>query len=718
MQHRFEISRVLLIVALSAMLVAAGTAQPRRDSTHLASVLTPNKKAAIAPTHGAQEATSLPITRVVLYKNGVGYFEHRGRVVGSQELAIRFTTAQLNDVLKSLTVVDLGGGKVSGARYNSVAPLAERLHTLRLSLDGNVDRVSLLNALRGVQVEVKNGAAAAIGKLFSVEETTRATKDGGAIKATMLTVVSDTGEMRSFELTPATSVRILDREMTSEVARYLALVASTRDPDVRRMTIATEGTGTRDLQVSYISEVPVWKSTYRIVLPQNASDKPLLQGWAIVDNTVGEDWRNVQLSLVAGAPQSFVEQLAQPYYVRRPIVELPKIAQSIPQTHEGTEPEVANEAVAAAPHAKSLARGIEGGAYGSAWSQDETDAATKTLAENAEATFAAQAAGAALGDMFSYTVAQPVTVLQNQSALVPMVQARVEAEKITLWNDRQKMPLRALWLRNTSGLTLDAGTFNILEDGVFAGEGLLDEIRPGERRLLSYAADPAVHVKVEGANETQHYTKLRAAHGVLIFTRELRRTTRYTVSNSAATARTVIVEHPMRSGWKFRDSQIRPEEMTNSSARFRLTVAPGTSSKLELAEAAPRESRYELTALDEATIEMILQTSTPQPEIEAALRKLLAKRSEIAAVERELATRRSESEAINKEQARMRENMKALKGSAEEKTLIARYVRQLNQQEDRLTALQSELAAKEKQKSALEAELEQMSQLLSFESGS
>ncbi len=141
------------------------------------------------------------------------------------------------------------------------------------------------------------------------EQTSR-----GRIGLTQVSLVSDGGEVRLFDLTPATSVRVTEKEVNEEVGKYLGLVASTRDQDVRRMTISTAGDGERNLLVSYISEVPVWKSTYRIVIPKEG--KPLLQGWAIVDNTVGEDWKNVELSLVAGAPQSFVQELSQPYYTR------------------------------------------------------------------------------------------------------------------------------------------------------------------------------------------------------------------------------------------------------------------------------------------------------------------------------------------------------------------------------------------------------------------
>ncbi len=160
-----------------------------------------------------ETAAELPIRRVVLYKNGVGYFEHQGRVTGSQELNIRFTTAQLNDVLKSLAVVDLGGGKVGGVRYNSVAPLSQRLSTLRLALDGNTDRAGFLNALRGARVEVHGASGSATGRLLSVEQVTRKDKDGNETQTTQLSLVSDGGELHSFDLTTATSVRILDSEL-------------------------------------------------------------------------------------------------------------------------------------------------------------------------------------------------------------------------------------------------------------------------------------------------------------------------------------------------------------------------------------------------------------------------------------------------------------------------------------------------------------------------
>ncbi len=239
-------------------------------------------------------------------------------------------------MLKSLTAVDLGEGRVSSVRYNSIAPLDERLKSLRLPFGEQVTEAEYLSALRGARVEVRSGSSTAAGRLLSVEKIHKQHSKDDFEDVTSFSIVTDTGEMKNFELGANTSVRIAERELTDEVGRYLSLIASSRAKDVRRMSFTAAGTGDRDVFVSYISEVPIWKSTYRIIFPEKPGEKPLLQGWAIVDNTIGEDWKDVQLSLVAGAPQSFIQNISQPFYARRPVVPLPESAMLTPQSQEAT----------------------------------------------------------------------------------------------------------------------------------------------------------------------------------------------------------------------------------------------------------------------------------------------------------------------------------------------------------------------------------------------
>jgi hypothetical protein len=691
----------------------------------------------------AAGGVSLPVKRVVLYKNGVGYFEHTGKVRGTQDLGIEFTTAQLNDVLKSLTLVDLNGGHISGVRYNSIAPLSERLKSLQIPLTEDVTSAAFLIALRGTRVEVRSGALTTAGKVFSVESVQKEASKGGAITVTQLAIITDAGELRVFELGPGVTVRAAENEIRQDVNRYLNLVGSTRSKDVRRMTISAAGTGERSLFVSYISEVPVWKSTYRIVVPK-APGTPFLQGWAIIDNTVGEDWKDVQLALVSGAPQSFIQNISQPYYTRRPVVPLPESMMLTPQAHEASM-EVFNRLEVDAKISDGVGSGSgegiasgNGGGLGPAGGvfragtngtpappppphtsamSETVEVSSPDVSQNSVLTSAmragvAAAEGSALGELFQYSLKEKITVLKNQSALVPIVQSPIEAEKVTLVTasgngETEGTPLRALWVTNTSGLTLDGGTFNILEEDSFAGEGIMEVLHPNERRLLSYAADTAVHVTSDNDSGVERVTRVIIVKGVMKMIREQRETMTYSIHNADSTARQVVVEHPIRDGWALGEG-LKPADTGTSHYRFRLGVEPGKTEKLVVRETRPTESRVQISSLSENQVAVFVEEKTIKPEVEAQLRAIIAKKYDIFNVDQESKALQAEVEGIDKDQARLRENMKALKGSAEEKALLQRYTKQLDAQEDRLLVLQNEIKMQKRKRVTLQQSLDEM----------
>jgi hypothetical protein len=693
---------------------------------------------------GPDSAARLPVTRVILYKNGVGYFEHAGRVHDSQDVNVDFTTAQLNDVLKSLTVLDLGKGRITGVSYNSNAPLDRRLGSLHLAVGENPTTAQFLDALRGARLEVRSGSESASGRLLSIDQREIPIKGDQKVSIDQISIVSDSGEVRVFDLTPSTSVRVAEKDVNDEVGKYLGLVASTRDQDVRRMTISTAGDGERNLLVSYISEVPVWKSTYRIVIPNEG--KPLLQGWAIVDNTVGEDWKNVELSLVAGAPQSFVQQLSQPYYARRPVVPLPENAMITPQTHEATiEAEVVNGQVSGMPSGVvgGVPGGVAGGVIGGIASKAQSQVAmgsgfgvgsgsgggvgggmyrpnagnTKQWLNADAALLEAETTTAQtrdLGDLFEYKLQDRVTIRKNQSALVPILQARIDAEKVSVWNPSQSSVLRALWLDNTSSLTFDGGSFNVLEGDAFAGEGLMDPIKPGEKRLLSYAADLGVLVDAKQKAENQRVTRVFIAHGMMTQSTQERQENTYTIRNRDASSRTVVIEHPARPGWKLTDDA-KPAESSASFHRFRLTVNSKKTETLLVKEYRPIVNSYQLSNVTDDQIKFFLAQKMINPEIEQALRKVITQKNSIAALDAEVGLRKSKISGIAEDQQRVRENMKALKGSAEEKALVARYVSELNEQEDRVQSLNREMADVQQKREAAQKTLDDMIEGLQME---
>jgi hypothetical protein len=548
------------------------------------------------------------------------------------------------------------------------------------------------------------------------------------------------------------------------------------------MTLTATGSGEREVFVSYISEVPVWKSTYRILMPEKPGDRPLLQGWAVVDNTIGEDWQDVELSLVAGAPQSFVQNISQPYYVRRPEVALPESAQLTPQTHEGAfdrleqfaklgsgigtgtgnagimtglQGFVKDPTGAAIANAKVTVRNEETGssqttttnvqgmyrfdniqAGNSALFVDSPDfrrfqltsfylgtdrmneidarldvgsvaenvtvaaqnvtlntssssiASVRDYAEGEEA----QAEAKGLGDFFEYKLKQKITIGKNQSALVPILQSKIDAEKVTLWTAGTQNVLRALWIKNTSGLTLDGGSFNLIDSDAFAGEGMLETVHPEERRLISYAADPAVRVVDRTQEEEKPVSRVRMTKGILIATQELRSTHKFVIRNADTTPRQVVVEYPVRSGWKLVDG-VKPAETTANYYRFRVPVEAGKAGELLVEEYNPRDTRFELADLEDEQVQhltLLVADNRITPALKEAMQRILQKKAEIARIEADATARKVQMDAIDKDQGRLRENMKALKGSADERALIQRYTRELDSQEDKLAALRKE----------------------------
>lgn len=759
------------------------------------------------PAVESPAAPALPVRRVVLYKAGVGYFEHLGTVRNRQDVTVRFTSAQLNDVLNSLTVLDLGRGQITGISYNSTAPIEQRLGALRLPLGESTTQVQMLNSLRGARVEVTSAGAAIDGRLLSVEQRARQRGEDTIVTDT-IAVITDGGDVRSFELSPSTHVRIVERDLRQEVGRYLDLVGSTREQDVRNMVISTSGAGDRQLFVSYVSEVPIWKSTYRLVL--SAKGKPLLQGWAVVDNTIGEDWRNVELSLVAGAPQSFIQNISQPYYGRRAVVPMPSTVLAAPQTHQaslgegsgtvrgvvrdpnraalpgatvqlvGASGDVAravtrgdgsyeitapagmytlrfelpgfnsqvfenwrmpaglsvqhdvtmqlggvNESVrvtadAVTSRKSGVAGGVPGGTVGGVVGglpEAPPPPAPARPDIYAQARIAeAQAATASLGDLFEYRIKEPITLRKNQSALVPILSAEIDAEKVSLWNRPagSGRPLRAVWLTNSSGLTLDGGSISLIDSDAFAGEGLLEPLKPGEKRLLSYAADLGVLVDARRQPGDARIFRVRARDGIITQETEERVTSTYKARNENATPTTLIIEHRLGSGWRLSEGQT-PIESTADAQRFRVVLPPGKETVHEVREMRQGETRVMVGDVDEVMIAQLVKSGLSSAALEGALKPVLDKRIELARAEQRLATLEASQAAITTDQQRLRENMKALRGSTEEKQLLQRYTRQLDEQETRLETLRADMTRVTAETEKLRVELANLIGSVSFD---
>jgi hypothetical protein len=327
-----------------------------------------------------------------------------------------------------------------------------------------------------------------------------------------------------------------------------------------------------------------------------------------------------------------------------------------------------------------------------------------------------EAQGKEVGDFFQYDLGEKITLAKNQSALVPILNTTVEADKVTVWNE-DSGALRALWLKNTSGQTLDAGTFNIIDSGTFAGEGVFATVHANERRLLSYAADTAVQVKSQEESSPQPYTHVKIAKGLMVLTREQRQSTKYTIHNADASPRDVVIEHPAEENWTLAPSGPKPEESSASFHRFRVKVDAGKTETISVDESRPEDTQYVLTNLNSSTVAVLTEQKRITPVMQQAFDRILAQKLKIGGFDQQIAQRDQEVTEIGKDQNRLRENMKALKGSAEEKALTQRYIGQLNAQEDRLVTLRKEAADLKAKRDQAQQELESMVLAINLDEG-
>lgn len=304
--------RVLLFVLLCLFSIQAQaqTRHPRRGSAVRA--IAPIS----SPSRIGVSQSSLPIRRVILYSNGVAYIERRGMVSNHAEIALSFKQSQVDDVLKSMVVLDLGKGRIGAVSYNSSAPPSARLAEIPFAIaaatEGNNGGLAgVLSQLQGARVTVVAANRTVTGSVLNVE-TRHSQVDSGKppITTNRLVIASDNGALTAFDLAEVRSVQLVDEGSRRDLAEFAHAAASARRRDAKTIVVTSDGGSERELIVSYTIAAPIWKTTYRVLL--DATGKPFFQGWAIVDNVSEEDWNGIDLSLVSGTPVSFIQPIQNP----------------------------------------------------------------------------------------------------------------------------------------------------------------------------------------------------------------------------------------------------------------------------------------------------------------------------------------------------------------------------------------------------------------------
>lgn len=652
----------------------------------------------------------LPIVRVVLFKHGVGWFERESAVEGDAALALTFKQSEVSDVLKSLTVLDLDGGHVASVSYDSTKPLEQLLAEVALDIPDQGSLVSLLPQIKGARVRLHTGVADPIdGIILGIDSSERALGDG-VVNVRLLSVLLDSGDIRSFDLHHLASLQVLDPVLRRDLDYYLKTQLSAKKKDARTFTFFAQGTGKRTIRVSYVLAAPVWKATYRILLG-DAERGPTIQGWAVVDNTQDEDWENVTLSLIAGLPVSFVHDLYTPRYIRRPEVKVQETTGVLPPTME--------DALRVASEEEQLA------AYDSGPVTVGGDMLRKIRSESAKrergmapSSMQAQVRERKIGDLFEYEIERPVTIRRNQSALVPIVLRGFEGRPVLLYNkqNRPENPMRCVEFKNTTGLTLEGGPVTVLEEGNYVGEAMLETMKPDEERLVPYSVELGVRVHDHLESDDDQVRRIVIRRGMMTSHYVQTSRTTYHFDNFSGADQVLWLEHPRTSRERTLVDTPEPKEVTENYWRFRFAVPAKEVKKFVVRERQTLAASFALTQLSPHQLQVWMDQKYLDARTEKVLRELVELQRIAAEKEASLGEWTAERGQIHAEQKRIRENLQSLADRPSEKELRERFVRTLNTQEDRLESLEKETKTRQAEIIALRAKIQDTLDRLDFES--
>jgi hypothetical protein len=651
-------------------------------------------------------AADLPIREVILYKSGVGYFERGGVLRPGESARLDFKASDMNDVLKSLTISGQNGAKITGLRYDSSQPLDRKLADFPFKIDGQASLAIFLDQMKGAKVELKYGAETISGTVVSG----RVIKgDDKQAEREQLVALLDSGELRTLDLAAASSIRFADPKLQSQLRDYLTVLNQSRSTDKRGIYIDSSDAKEREIDASYMIPAPVWKSSYRLIF--NDKGEPTLEGWAIIDNTTGEDWTNVRLAVVSGRPVSFISNLYEPKYVARQTVELPEDRAANPVVYNGavTEGQLGTgNAPRAAARSGGIMGSVAGGLLASPKAQFQFD-----QREEIASSVAVNVASGDLGELFEYRFSEPVTVKKDESTMLPFLQQAIGARKLLIYSESYgEHPMNAAELNNSTAKTLDGGPITVFDAASYAGEALMTTLKTGDKRLISYSVDLGTRVTTQFDSSRELVREIHVNRGILTARLALDETKTYTVRNVDQKAKTLIIEHPERPGYTL--IALKAAETTASAYRFEVKLGANGTEKFPVAEERVYETTTAVSSLTPDVLLAYIQNRALSQAARNQLQQILDTKRQIADLDAQIRELDGDLSGIVSDQTRIRQNIQSLNQVSGQQDQVQKYARQLATQESTLASSRDKQSDLKKQKAADESKLSALIEKLDF----
>ncbi len=611
------------------------------------------------------KSVNIPITRVTLYTAGLAQMVHETTVTGNEVISFPVEPKDINDILKSLIVEDLDGGTVDIVTFSSSDPLSVVLGDLRVDPSGSPALTDFLKRTQGESVVVTTAEGLFRGRVFSVETSRQNNR-----LITILNLVDSNG-IQAVDITDLKNLTFEDPRLQQEIVSALEMIARSRVKTVRTLKISCKGSGRRRIRLSYIRAVPLWKTSYRLVIDDKGVSR--LEGWAIVQNTSNQSWDNVRLGFVAGQPNAFTMDLATPRYITRKQVDIVSAAPLGPTSY----------AKAAPPESLSAKRMVSSGAPSMAADNYELE---EKSAYN-PAPVVSQASGAREGNFYRYDVKHPVTVGARSSGMIPIIMQEDAGKSIGVYDPSYDKVFKGVRLTNNSDAHWAAGPVTVIEGRYYGGDALLPEMIPGSSRILTYAVHGTLEVVKTSTVQPQRITAIKITDGILYRTDKVVRETRYNITGNEGE---LILIHPREAGWKLIKS---PEVSEETPTEYRFVLHSWKKPVL-VNEEYIISNQFSLSGFHYSNFAVYLEWKDISPDLKKALGKIAALKRNVETIGGEINSFRNRVNTISRDQSRIRENMKVLDKDSD---LFKRYAKQLSLQESEFEKIDGQIESKRKE---------------------
>jgi len=653
-------------------------------------------------------AADLPVREVILYKSGVGYFARAGRLAPGESARLDFKATDMNDVLKSLTLADDSGAPIRGLRYDSSLPLEQKLAEFPFTVANGQQLSAFLDQLRGARIDLKSAADTLAGVIVSARTI------GGAEKQPereQLTLLLDSGDLRTVDLGAVSSLRFPDPKLQSQLKDYLAAMAQSRSKDKRSVYVDSSEAKARNLSASYMIPQPLWKSSYRLLFDEKGA--ATLEGWAIVDNTTDDDWTNVRLAVVSGRPVSFISRLYEPFYVQRTTADVENAYAQAPVVYDAAVSGIPSagrsmqeftklDTMAKLSNGTGSGGGIGAGAGGGMYRMKAAPSSVAAPTETRE-----------LGDLFEYRFDTPVTIRRNESAMLPFLQQKIAARRLLIYSEAYgQNPMTAAELTNDTGKTLDGGPITVFESAGYGGEALMNTVKNGDKRLISYAVDLGTRIGTKEGTSNARLLEVHANHGIITTRSSALSTKTYIIHNVDPRPKTLIIEQPIRPQYTLVSP--KASETTPNARRFEVQLAAGATQTLPVVEENVYWRSVEASTFSSESLAYYVGQKAISEEGLRQLQRVIDQKKRIEETATALNAARAEMNDTTNAQDRLRQNIQTLNSVSGQQEQVQEWSKQLGAEEVRMTTLRDQVAGLEKKKAALQSELSDMIEKLEF----